>query len=183
VCTRDSQLAERVAQLRNIGKHANGEHVRLGYNERLHGMQAAFLRAKLPCLDAWNQARRMHARRYREALGHDGLELLGEREESPCVYHLFPVRHSERDALAQHLAEHRIQTGIHYSPATHRHPAFDSLPETSRPIELPNAESWAARELSLPMFAELTADEIEWIADACTSFTAATAPNLQEALA
>lgn len=169
VCARDGRLAEKVAQLRNIGKQADGEHVRVGYNERLHGMQAAFLRAKLPHLDSWNQARRALAARYREALPAP-LELLVERPDSPCVYHLFPVRHPYPDRLAAHLSAHGIQTGIHYSPAAHRHPAFDSLPECSRPLELPNAERWAARELSLPMFAELTQGEAGRIAEACASF-------------
>lgn len=181
VCTRDAELASKVTQLRNIGKQANGEHIRVGYNERLHGMQAAFLRAKLPHLDAWNQARRAYAARYRDALP-EQLTLLGEREESPCVYHLFPVRHTERDALAEHLADRGIQTGIHYSPAAHRHRAFDTLPRASRPIELPNAEAWAARELSLPMFAELTTDEVDRIADCCAEF-ATRSPESVEALA
>lgn len=181
VCTRDAALAEKVMQLRNIGKQANGEHVQVGYNERLHGMQAAFLRAKLSHLDTWNEARRANAACYRDALPSE-LELLAEREDSPCVYHLFPVRHAQRDLLARHLAEQGIQTGVHYSPAAHRHPAFDLLPSASRPVELPNAESWAARELSLPMFAELTPAEIERIAHACASFAERPLPNTAEVL-
>lgn len=169
VCTDDAELSQKITQLRNIGKQGDGEHVRVGYNERLHGMQAAFLRVKLPYLEEWNDARRRHAARYRNALPNQ-LELLGECDKSPCVYHLFPVRHNERNRLADYLSEHRIQTGVHYSPAVHRHSAFDSLSAASRPIELPNADAWAANELSLPMFAELTEAEIERISDACTSF-------------
>ena len=164
VCTRDEELAGKVSELRNVGQRRAGEHVRLGYNERLHGLQAAFLRAKLPHLDRWNRARREHAMRYRGSLP-ELLALLGERPESPCVYHLFPCRHAERDELARELATAEIQTKVHYSPAAHRHPAFDSLPTTSRPIELPNADAWAANELSLPMFAELTESEIARVAE------------------
>jgi dTDP-3-amino-3,4,6-trideoxy-alpha-D-glucose transaminase len=169
VCTRDGDLAGKVSELRNVGQRRAGEHVRLGYNERLHGLQAAFLRAKLPHLDRWNRTRREHAARYRRALP-ELLNLLGERLESPCVYHVFPCRNAQRDELARELAMAEIQTKVHYSPAVHRHPAFDALPTTSRPIELPNADAWAASELSLPMFAELTEPEIMRVAEACTRF-------------
>ena len=159
VCTRDEQLARKIAVLRNVGQRAPGEHVALGFNERLHGVQGALLRVKLPHLERWNAVRREHARRYREELP-EALELLTERPESPCVYHLFPIRHPERDQLAQDLARAGIQTKVHYTPAAHRHPAFDQLPDASRPVELPVAEAWAARELSLPMFAELEEAEL-----------------------
>jgi dTDP-3-amino-3,4,6-trideoxy-alpha-D-glucose transaminase len=169
VCTRDGGLAGCVAELRNIGQRGAGEHVRLGYNERLHGLQAAFLRAKLPHLDRWNLARRVNAALYRDSLPRP-LDLLGERPESPCVYHLFPCRHVERNELARELAMAEIQTKVHYSPAAHSHPAFDSLPMSSRPIELPTANAWAASELSLPMFAELTEPEIARVAEVCQRF-------------
>jgi dTDP-4-amino-4,6-dideoxygalactose transaminase len=169
VCTRDENLAARVVELRNIGQRRPGEHVQLGYNERLHGLQAAFLRAKLPHVDRWNLARREHAARY-SALLPGALDLLAERPWTPCVYHLFPCRHAERDELARELAAAQIQTKVHYSPAAHRHPAFDSLPAQSRPIELPRADAWAASELSLPMFPELTDPEIEVVAEVCERF-------------
>jgi len=168
VCTDDPRLAERVRELRHLGQRGKGRHLLVGYNERLDGMQAAFLRAKLPHLDAWNEARRSHAARLREALPPE-LVLLGERPGSPCVYHLFPIRHRERerDRLAELLSAEGLQVGLHYSPAMHRHPAFTDLPAASRPIELPRAEAWAAEELSLPMFAELTAQEVERVVEVC----------------
>jgi dTDP-4-amino-4,6-dideoxygalactose transaminase len=169
VCTNDEELARKVAALRDVGRHRGGEHVELGYNERLHGMQAAFLRAKLPQLDAWNQSRRHHALAYRVLLS-ERFELLDERPEAPCVYHVFPARHEQRDGLARELAAEGIQTGIHYSPAVHQHAAFDSLSASSQPIELPNAEAWAATELSLPMFPELTELEIHRVAHVCLQF-------------
>lgn len=169
ISTRDAQLATKVSELRNVGRGRGGEHVQLGYNERLHGLQAAFLRAKLPHVDRWNGARREHAARYRCQLP-TRMRLLDERDESPCVYHVFPCRDAERDELGRELAKAGVQTKVHYSPAVHRHPAFDSLPAASRPIELPNADAWAASELSLPMFAELMSSEIEKIAEICRSF-------------
>jgi len=131
----------------------------------MHGLQGALLRAKLPHLDAWNEARRAHARRYREALP-DGLEPLRERDHARCVYHLFPVRHPERDRLARELAAEGIQTKVHYTPAAHSQPAFASLPAAARPASLSHSDAWAASELSLPMFPELAEAELDRVAEA-----------------
>lgn len=166
VCTRDEALAQRVARLRHLGQRSKGEHVVTGFNERLDGLQAALLRVKLAHLDGWNAARREHARFLRERLG-GRVWLLGERSETPCVYHLFPVRHRSRDRLADLLRGAGVQVGLHYTPAAHRHPAFDGLPASARPLPLPNAERWAAEELSLPMFPELQEWELKTIASAC----------------
>ena len=166
VCTGDAQLAARVRELRHLGQRGKGEHAVVGYNERLDGLQAALLRVKLPHLDDWNTARRRHAANLRTGLPQE-LALLGERAATPCVYHLFPVRHPARAALAELLRAEGIQVGLHYSPAAHRHAAFADLPASSRPVELPAAEAWAGEELSLPMFAELSDAEVQRIAAAC----------------
>src|SRR5256714_5854550 len=92
ICTSDPALAERARALRHIGQRHKGEHELTGWNERLDGLQAAFLRAKLPHLDGWSAARREAAGGLRAALGEAGLRMLEERPESPCVYHVFPVR-------------------------------------------------------------------------------------------
>src|SRR5262249_36674608 len=112
VCTDDDVLAARLRRLRNLGQRAKGEHVDLGYNERLDGLQAALLRVKLPYLDGWNDARRVRAQRYQELLSRD-VTLLKERRESPCVYHLMPARFADRDAMAAALRARGIETGIH----------------------------------------------------------------------
>lgn len=166
ICTGDAQLAARVRELRHLGQRGKGEHVVVGYNERLDGLQAALLRVKLPHLDGWNAARRSHAASLRANLPRE-LVVLGERSATPCVYHLFPVRHPARDRLAELLRADGIQVGLHYSPAAHRHAAFADLPASSRPVQLPEAEAWAGEELSLPMFAELSDAEVQRTAMAC----------------
>jgi len=166
ICTGDAQLAERVRELRHLGQRGKGEHVVVGYNERLDGLQAAMLRVKLPHLDGWNAARRRHAANLRASLPRE-LLVLGERSATPCVYHLFPVRHPARDRLVELLRADGIQVGLHYSPAAHQHLAFADLPASSRPVELEEAEAWAGEELSLPMFAELSDAEVQRIAAAC----------------
>jgi dTDP-4-amino-4,6-dideoxygalactose transaminase len=166
VCTSDTHLAGRVRELRDLGQRAKGEHVVVGYNERLDGIQAALLRMKLPHLDEWNARRRRHAQRLLEGLPGE-LALLGERAATPCVYHIFPVRHPERDLFAGRLRAAGIQIGLHYARAAHMHSAFSDLRASTRPAELPEAEAWAREEVSLPMFAELSEAELQRIAFAC----------------
>ena len=158
VCTNDTALAARVRRLRHLGQRERGEHVELGGTHRLDELQAALLRVKLPRLDAWNDARREVAARYREGLsGH--VRLLEERSDSPCIYHLFPVRVGDRDAFARALDELGVDTGIHYKAAVHAHPAW--VGHDIRVGEVPRAEEWAAEQLSLPMHSDLLPTEIE----------------------
>ena len=163
VCTDDDVLAARIRRLRNLGQRTKGEHVELGYNERLDGLQAALLRVKLAHLDSWNEARRAHAAQYRQLLGGE-VKLVEERPESPSVHHVFPARFECRDAVARMLSEYGIETGVHYTPPVHQHPAWGESP--LRHGAVPFAEAWAAEELSVPMHPDLTPDQIERVAEA-----------------
>lgn len=173
ICTDDAEIATRARSLRNLGQRGKGRHVELGFNERLDGLQAALLRVKLPHLDAANCARRAHAAAYREAL-EGSVGMLVERDATPCVYHLFPIRIPERDAVKERLGDRGVQTAIHYTPATHLHPAWEGIIEAPA---LPNAERWAAEELSLPMFAELEPDEVARVVGDCIDVLAELRPG------
>lgn len=163
VCTDDAVLAARMRRYRDLGRDSDQEHAIAGYNERLDGLQAAMLRVKLPHLDEWNAARRRHAATYRLLLGDDpGLELLDERPESPCIYHVFPVRVDDRDHYVRALAAKGITTGVHYSRALPDQPALSML----KSAEVPVARDWAAREVSLPLFATMTNSEVLLVAQA-----------------
>ena len=164
VTTADAGIAERARMLRNLGQQRKGEHLLLGENQRLHGLQAALLGVKLPHLAGWNAARRAHAERYRELLP-ASLRIVAERPQSPSTHHVFAVRVAARDTVAARLAELGVQTGVHYHPAAHRQPPF----RTQAPLDaaVPSAVAWAAEQLSLPMFAELEPDEIEHVSAAC----------------
>ena len=164
ITTSDPALAERARRLRNLGQRAKYDHVELGFNERLDGLQAALLRAKLPHLARWNDERRAAALDLRARLdGH--VVLLAERPETPSIYHLFPIRVAERDAVADALDGAGVATGIHYSPAAYVQPP---LAELGAPAQgaFPIADAWARQELSLPMFPGLTAAQIEHVATA-----------------
>ena len=164
ICTNDADIAERARRLRNLGQRSKGDHVEPGGNERLDGLQAALLRVKLPHLEAANQARREHARAYRDLLdGHVGL--LHEEVPGGCVYHVFPVRVADRDGVATRLRSAGIDVAVHYSPALHGHAAFRDRVRT--PAPLPEAEAWAQTELSLPLSPGLRPGEVRRAAAAC----------------
>jgi dTDP-4-amino-4,6-dideoxygalactose transaminase len=162
VTTDDPEIAERVRVLRDLGQRAKNDHVAAGFNERLDGVQAALLGVKLAHLDEWNEARRQRAAAYREALDGSVRLLEGRRD---CIYHLFPVRVAERDELGATLKAAGIASGVHYSPALHRQPALEGRIRRSESVS--RAEGWAREELSLPIFPELTAGQIERVAKVC----------------
>jgi dTDP-4-amino-4,6-dideoxygalactose transaminase len=163
ICTGDAEIAACCRRLRNLGQRSKGEHIDAGFNERLDGVQAAMLRVKLERLEQSNQARRTRASLYREVLP-DDCRLLGEDPRGECVYHLFPIRTGRRDQVREHLRRRGVGTGVHYWPALHRQPLFSDV--GLAPGELPNATRWSEEEISLPMFAELTDDEVVRVGEA-----------------
>lgn len=159
ICTNSADLARQARALRDIDQTSEHDLCGLLLHERLDGLQAAMLRIKLGYLDESNLRRQAHADRYRESLAGE-VELVTQTPGATCVYHVFPVRVHRRAAVQAKLAERGVQTRIHY-PAT----ACDRLRAAGRctqnGLEYPVARSWVARELSLPMFAELRAEEVE----------------------
>src|SRR3954451_7649699 len=152
VCTNDERVAEQARRWRNLGQLGKGDHAVLGYNERLDGLQAAFLRAKLPHLDGWNEARQARAAEYRGLLN-GAVQLLEEGAESPSIFHLCPIRSDDRDGLAARLDAAGVATGGHYSPEVPAQPPYAS---PAAGDEFPESAAWAREELSLPMFESLT---------------------------
>jgi len=118
---------------------------------------------KLENLDSWNRLRRLHAASYYDSLPPEAMPL-EERPGNECVYHVFPARFDDRDGVASALQARGIETGIHYRPAVHGHPAWGDAPPPHD--DLPVAEAWAAGELSLPMHPDLQPDEIERVVEA-----------------
>ncbi|HEX9919728.1 MAG TPA: DegT/DnrJ/EryC1/StrS family aminotransferase [Pyrinomonadaceae bacterium] len=173
VVTNDAEVARRVRLLRDHGSEHKYRHDIIGYNFRLEGIQGAVLNVKLKHLDGWNDLRRAHAERYRELLSGAGgegaaLTLPQEMPYARHIYHLYVVQAEERDALQKHLTASGVQTGIHYPVPVHLQPAYASLGH--RAGDFPVAERQAARVLSLPMFPELTAEQIERVAEAVRAF-------------
>jgi len=166
VMTNDAEVARMVRLLRDHGSARKYVHEIIGYNFRLEAIQAAVLGVKLRHLDDWNNQRRAHAALYDELLrGSDSFVLPREMEYTRHVYHLYVVQTAERDQLQKNLSAAGVQTGIHYPVPIHLQPAYASLQH--RVGDFPQAEAQAARVLSLPMFPELTAQQITEVARAC----------------
>jgi dTDP-4-amino-4,6-dideoxygalactose transaminase len=167
ICTDDESLAARARGLRDLGRDGDEVHRQSGYNERLDGLQAAFLRAKLGFLDEWIYARRAIAAKYTERLAGD-VELLEESSDSPCTFHVFPIRVDSRDRVRRALGRHGISTRVHYPLALPDQPFLSNLYPTR---SVGTARDWAKRELSLPIFPGMTDGEIDhivWAVNKCT---------------
>jgi len=150
VVTGDSSLADRVRRLRNGGQRTRYHHDEFGVNSRLDELQAAILRARLPRLRGWTDARRTLAHAYRAAL--DGAPVRVPRECDPGhVYHLFPVRSADRSRFQQHLEAHHIETLIHYPVPIPRQPALAD----HHPAPCPVADRVCAEIVSLPLYPSL----------------------------
>jgi dTDP-4-amino-4,6-dideoxygalactose transaminase len=170
VVTNDEALAEQVRVLRNYGSRVRYENEVAGFNSRLDPLQAAFLRARLRHLDAWNRRRSAVAVRYLHGLaGCAGLILPQVPEWADPVWHLFVVRHPQRDALQQHLKQDGIGTLIHYPIPPHLSGAYAG--EGWQAGAFPLSERLAQQVLSLPCGPHLSAEEVSYIMQSVQRFT------------
>ncbi len=162
IVTSDPALATKVRLLRSWGEEVRYEHKHRGFNYRMDGVQGAVLGVKLKYLEAWTEARRSHAAEYTRRLTGTAASAPTERPASRHVYHQYVVRVPERDAWRAALTEAGVQTGVHYPIPVHLQPAYADLGYSSG--DFPIAEQAAAEVLSLPMFPEMTDQQIESIA-------------------
>lgn len=165
VVTNDAEVARRVRLLRDHGAQHKYRHEVIGYNFRLDALQAAVLNVKLRFLDQWNELRRAHAARYSELLASTDFGLPREMPYARHVYHLYVVQHAARAVLQQHLSIVGIQTGIHYPVPIHLQTAYAALGYKAG--DFPEAERQAQRVLSLPMYPELTHEQIVRVTKEC----------------
>ena len=168
VVTNDTALAERLVLLRNYGWSERYYSAIKGYNSRLDELQAAVLGAKLPYLDSWNARRRRLAALYTAALADDAgvsaIQVPTEAAWAAHTYHLYVVRVPERDRVQAGLRERGIATQVHYPVPVHLQKAYRDLGYT--PGSLPHTEQAAAEILSLPLYPELTDDDVQYVAAA-----------------
>ena len=158
VTTNNPEFARKIRMLRDWGAEKKYEHVMKGFNYRMEGVQGAILRIKLRHLEAWTEARRAHAADYSQALENSGLILPFEVPGNRHVYHIYSVLTPERKELMDGLAARGIQSGIHYPSPVHLLPAYSDL--GYGPGDFPISERVASQEVSLPMFPELTNEQI-----------------------
>jgi len=173
VVTNDDELAKRVRLLRQQADASviGGEkytHPAVGYNSRLDEIQAAILRVKLPHLDSWNALRQQHSQRYRRRLKDLGLVLPDRSRNGSHVYCLYTIRCERRDELRAWLRDHRIGFGAYYPLPLHLQEAYRGLGYQEG--DLPNAERLSRECLSIPIYPELTADQVDQVADVIQEF-------------
>jgi dTDP-4-amino-4,6-dideoxygalactose transaminase len=172
VTTADEILAEKVAKLRVHGGRQMYHHEMVGTNSRLDALQAAVLRVKLPHLDAWAEDRRRNAALYNEILQDvDGVRTPTVSEGSYHVYNQYTLRVDQRDGLREHLAERGIGSGLYYPLGLHLQACFESL--GGSPGTLPVTEALCEEVVSLPIFPELTREEIAEVGEAVQAFYSA----------
>jgi dTDP-4-amino-4,6-dideoxygalactose transaminase len=171
IITQDADLADRMAQCRNHGSKPQYFHKWVGGNFRLDTLQAAGLLVKLPHLDAWSAKRRDNAKRYDELLaGIDEVTTPRVRDFNISIYNQYCIRVPRRDALQQHLKDAAIGTAIYYPLSLHQLECFASL--GYRQGDFPESEAAAAESLALPIYPELTDEQLRYVAGKITAFFA-----------
>ncbi len=164
VTTSNSQYACTIRRLRDWGQDRKYHHVLRGFNYRMEAFQGAILRVKLRHLEQWNEARRRIVEKYNKLLAGVEVERPVEMAWARHVYHLYTLRAGRRDALQAAILQKGIQTGIHYAVPVHLQPAYSDLGYA--PHSLPESEKAASEVLSLPLYPEMTGDQIETVARA-----------------
>jgi dTDP-4-amino-4,6-dideoxygalactose transaminase len=170
VTTNDPEYAKSLRSLRNWGQDRKYHHVMRGYNYRMDGIQGAVLRVKLRHLCEWTERRKMIARTYNELLAKTDVQLPVQMPWAEHVYHLYTLRAKDRDSLQKALQAEGVQTAVHYAEPVHLQPAYADL---GYPLgSLPESENAAREVLSLPMYPELSADQVQMVSAAFANFSA-----------
>lgn len=169
IITNNDDFAVKAQMFANHGSIKKHHHEIEGINSRMDGIQAAILKVKLKYIDDWNNARHKNAQKYNELLS--GLpEIVTPKIRKNCfhIFHLYVIRTRKRDELANHLKSKGINTGIHYPTALPFLHAYKYL--GLRPSDFPIAYQFQNEILSLPMFPELTNNQIEYVANSIKEF-------------
>ena len=169
IITNDDELGRRCRMYANHGALVKHQHEVEGINSRMDGLQAALLTAKLRHIDSWTADRRRVASLFdHELVGVGDLELPRIRPGATHVYHLYVVKTSQRDALRSYLADNGIETAVHYPTSLPLLPAYSRLGVT--PEAVPKAAANQDRILSLPIYPEMTAETVSYVAATIRAF-------------
>jgi dTDP-4-amino-4,6-dideoxygalactose transaminase len=171
ITTNDATLADRLKLLRVHGSRSKYEYEVLGINSRLDSLQAAILRVKLRRLHSWTNGRRRNAETYRNLFSRAGVSQIKVPVELDGLFHVynqFVIRVQDRKRLREHLRQTGVPTEIYYPSSLHLQPAFKYL--GYKTSDFPEAESASAEVLALPIFSELTVDQLQTVVDAIAKF-------------
>jgi dTDP-4-amino-4,6-dideoxygalactose transaminase len=164
IITNEEELAWKIRMLRDHGQRSKYYHDLIGINGRMDGIQGAILSVKLRRLESWNEARIRHAGLYDDLLRDvEGVTIPARAAYSRHIYHIYGVRVPERDRVLQALKDQGVGCGIHYPVPIHRQKAYGHLGSPAGTF--PVSESCANELLSLPMFPELTDEQIHYVTE------------------
>jgi dTDP-4-amino-4,6-dideoxygalactose transaminase len=168
--TNDDEVAKLARSLRTHGESSRYLHKYIGYNYRMDGFQAAVLNVKIKHLDEWTKKRQAHAEIYRQVLTGSDVKLPEDSPDNECVYHLFVVYVENRDHVRAELEKRGVETAVHYPVPIHLQEAFAHL--GYKKGSLPNTERACERVISMPIFPELTEEQVQYAASSLAEVVA-----------
>ena len=168
ITTNNEVYSKRLQSLRNHGCNVRYYHDEIGYNYRMGGLEGASLSVKLKYLEGWNNRRREIATLYQKGIINPKIKLQYKPEWADGIYHLFVVTTNDKDGFVKHLSDNNIIAAFHYPVPCHLQKAYSYL--NYKKGDFPNSEYLAEHCVSLPMYAELTDDEVISVVNAINCF-------------
>jgi len=168
LATNNADYAARAKALRDHGSTKRYYHDEIGYNYRMEGIQGAVLAVKMKYIEKWTRERRRVAHRYNELLADTPLQLPKEADNAESAWHLYVVRHPRREELKKHLEANGVGCGLHYPVPLHLQKCYAHL--GYKEGDFPVAEKAARECLSLPIYPEMTEEQIQRVAEVLQEF-------------
>jgi dTDP-4-amino-4,6-dideoxygalactose transaminase len=168
ITTNDENYYKHLLSLRNHGSQVRYYHDELGFNMRMGGLEGASLIVKLKYLKSWNSKRMQIAKRYHDEIKNDAIKWQEQPSWTQSAYHLFVITTPNRKELLNYLNDNNIFPGLHYPVPCHLQKAYKHL--GYKEGDCPNAEFLAEHCLSLPMYAELTEEEVSYVIDVLNAY-------------
>jgi dTDP-4-amino-4,6-dideoxygalactose transaminase len=166
--TNSEKYTKHLQSLRNHGSVVRYYHDEIGYNMRMGGLEGASLNIKLKYLENWNNRRRVIAKRYLNEIKNSKIKMQKQPDYADSIFHLFVVTTDHKDSFVKHLDDNGIAAAFHYPVPCHLQKAYSHLGH--KPGDFPNSEYLAAHCVSLPMFAELTDEEVNKVIEVVNSY-------------
>ena len=164
----DEKLAAKMRMLRNHGCEQRYHHDLVGYNMRMSGFQGAALSIKLDYLNGWIEKRQHIAKRYQSEIQCKHIKWQQAQQNSDSVYHLFVITTDQKEALLEHMKVKEVGYAFHYPIPCHLQKAYEFL--NHKIGDMPNSEYLASHCVSLPMFPEMTNEEVSAVIDCLNTF-------------
>jgi dTDP-4-amino-4,6-dideoxygalactose transaminase len=168
ITTNNEKYFKHLQSLRNHGSVVRYHHDEIGFNMRMGGLEGASLSVKIKYLETWNNRRREIAKKYHGGIRNSKIKMQSQPEWADSIYHLFVVTTDSRESFVKHLTDNGINPGFHYPVPCHLQKAYTHL--NYKKGDFPNSEHLAAHCISLPMFAELTDEDVERVITTVNQF-------------